>query len=255
MSMNTRAPRPGRGAFLAGTSALAVIAAAALAASPATAATSPGPAKHRGPHSVPSTMHGSGSLGLGTLRSQSEKVDRSLAGAKGAVDVMLELDPAPASSAFTRARSQRHRRCQPRSAQPDGHDPDHPGLGRVALRPHGDQGPHPVPHSRPLLGPRGAHRRQPALRARGDPRRQGRHRITPKAPSNSSSVPLIGAPEVWKGRGETGQGVRVGIIDTGIDYTHADFGGPGTGAAYADGQGVQHLHPHRQGGRRLRLRR
>jgi subtilisin family serine protease len=59
------------------------------------------------------------------------------------------------------------------------------------------------------------------------------HRITPKSPTNTSSVPLIGAPAVWKGRGQTGQNVRVAIIDTGIDYTHADFGGPGTAGAYA----------------------
>ncbi len=45
---------------------------------------------------------------------------------------------------------------------------------------------------------------------------------------NSSSVPLIGAPEVWNsatGSGATGQGIRVGVIDTGIDYLHVDFGG------------------------------
>ena len=33
--------------------------------------------------------------------------------------------------------------------------------------------------------------------------------------------------------GVDGAGVRVGVIDSGIDYTHADFGGPGTPAAYA----------------------
>jgi hypothetical protein len=34
-----------------------------------------------------------------------------------------------------------------------------------------------------------------------------------------------------------GQGVRVAVLDTGVDYTHAIFGGPGTAAAYADAYG------------------
>ncbi|MBK9715828.1 MAG: S8 family serine peptidase [Kouleothrix sp.] len=32
--------------------------------------------------------------------------------------------------------------------------------------------------------------------------------------------------------GLTGLGIRIGVIDRGVDYTHADFGGPGTPAAY-----------------------
>lgn len=44
-----------------------------------------------------------------------------------------------------------------------------------------------------------------------------------------NSVPLIGAPTVWAGvPGINGAGTKIGIIDTGLDYTHADFGGPGT---------------------------
>jgi subtilisin family serine protease len=38
------------------------------------------------------------------------------------------------------------------------------------------------------------------------------------------SVPLIGADKVWNS-GYTGDGTTIAIIDTGIDYTHPDFGG------------------------------
>ncbi|HEY6575728.1 MAG TPA: protease inhibitor I9 family protein, partial [Mycobacterium sp.] len=52
-------------------------------------------------------------------------------------------------------------------------------------------------------------------------------------PSNVHGVPLIGAPEAWGGaNGVHGEGIKIAVIDTGIDYTHADFGGPGTPAAY-----------------------
>jgi subtilisin family serine protease len=58
--------------------------------------------------------------------------------------------------------------------------------------------------------------------------------IAPKRPSLSYAVHLQKAPEVWSSGvpGAVGQNSTVAIIDTGIDYTHADFGGPGTPAAY-----------------------
>ena len=53
--------------------------------------------------------------------------------------------------------------------------------------------------------------------------------LVPKHLENFTSVPFIGAPQVWGGvgGGATGAGVKVGVIDTGIDYLHEDFGGSG----------------------------
>ncbi|MEJ1965403.1 MAG: S8 family serine peptidase [Gammaproteobacteria bacterium] len=45
--------------------------------------------------------------------------------------------------------------------------------------------------------------------------------------NNVESVPFIGAPLVWQGSPSyRGEGRKVAIIDTGIDYTHANFAGP-----------------------------
>ena len=50
---------------------------------------------------------------------------------------------------------------------------------------------------------------------------------------NTKGVTLIGAPAVWNGvNGLRGEKIKIAVIDTGIDYTHANFGGPGTVAAY-----------------------
>ena len=51
---------------------------------------------------------------------------------------------------------------------------------------------------------------------------------------NAVSVPYIGAPTVWSApTNYRGEGIKIGVIDSGIDYTHANFNGPGTVAAYA----------------------
>ncbi|MBP2020200.1 subtilisin family serine protease, partial [Symbiobacterium terraclitae] len=50
--------------------------------------------------------------------------------------------------------------------------------------------------------------------------------------AHTGSVPLIGGPEVWQSFGVLGEGIKVAVIDTGIDYLHTNFGGPGTPEAY-----------------------
>lgn len=44
---------------------------------------------------------------------------------------------------------------------------------------------------------------------------------------HTATMPLIGATQAWSSYGLTGQGIRVGVIDTGIDYLHTMFGGNG----------------------------
>ncbi|MDQ3989331.1 MAG: S8 family serine peptidase, partial [Actinomycetota bacterium] len=58
-------------------------------------------------------------------------------------------------------------------------------------------------------------------------------KVLPKTTTNSTAVQLTRALQVWRQSGPLGDGVRIGIIDTGIDYTHANYGGPGTPQAYA----------------------
>lgn len=50
---------------------------------------------------------------------------------------------------------------------------------------------------------------------------------------NETSVPFIGAPKVWKKLGAEGKGITVAVVDTGVDYNHANFGGSGDPADYA----------------------
>jgi uncharacterized repeat protein (TIGR01451 family) len=62
------------------------------------------------------------------------------------------------------------------------------------------------------------------------------HVIEPEFPLQQS-VPFVGTPQLWNnsvglGSNILGTGIKLGIIDTGIDYQHPDFGGTGQLADY-----------------------
>ena len=58
----------------------------------------------------------------------------------------------------------------------------------------------------------------------------------------SETVPYIGATAVQR-HGFKGAGIRVGVVDSGIDYTHKEFGGAGTLTAYQAAYGTSNSDP------------
>ena len=61
----------------------------------------------------------------------------------------------------------------------------------------------------------------------------GIHAIPPKQRNNATAAVTTAVTTFWsKTHSQIGTDVRIGIIDSGIDYTHATFGGTGTPAAY-----------------------
>lgn len=60
--------------------------------------------------------------------------------------------------------------------------------------------------------------------------------------NDTTSTQLIGAPKVWDGNllggSFTGEGTIIAIVDSGIDYTHTNFGGPGDYSANTDDTAV-----------------
>jgi minor extracellular serine protease Vpr len=63
----------------------------------------------------------------------------------------------------------------------------------------------------------------------------GVHLVPTYKPALTESVPYVGVPGAWSATGQTGAGVKIAVIDTGVDFYHADFGGSGSTADYAYG--------------------
>ncbi len=60
-----------------------------------------------------------------------------------------------------------------------------------------------------------------------------------KSFTGPSSVDFIGATKARTNLGLTGETIKVGVIDSGIDYTHAMFNGPGTPSSYENETGLE----------------
>ena len=65
------------------------------------------------------------------------------------------------------------------------------------------------------------------------------HVQTPKYQTAATDIDFLGARSAWtkitpnSPYGAHGENVKIAVIDTGLDYIHTNFGGPGTPAAYA----------------------
>jgi len=57
-------------------------------------------------------------------------------------------------------------------------------------------------------------------------------------PTNAKGDTLVTAPQAWGDVGATGQGVKIAVIDSGLDYYHADFGGSGNPVDFSKDTGL-----------------
>lgn len=163
-----------------------------------------------------------------TLATSPARAEAPVSAVDQPVIVMLELNAAPSAQVFERARS---RGRSPRSASMNQANKIEALAADVTRRLDVNS---TVLYSTSVLYSGVVVRTTTStLRALGNlPGVLAVHRMIAKSLTHGTSIPLTGAPLTWANAGGTGEGVTIGIIDTGIDYTHADFGGPGAPADY-----------------------
>jgi hypothetical protein len=64
------------------------------------------------------------------------------------------------------------------------------------------------------------------------------HRVGLAMPHNDNTARYMQVNKTWTQTGFTGQGVRLAVIDTGVNYYHRDFNGAGTAANDTDNPNI-----------------
>jgi subtilisin family serine protease len=161
------------------------------------------------------------------------KLDGSLAAAKGRADVVVQLaSPPVARLAAKGAAAQREQARKIKAEQAAiaaeirGLDSESVVLGSV---------------QKALNAVIVRVKAEPLARLAADPRVVSIRPLRDHQLDLSETVPYIGATAVQE-LGFDGTGVRIAILDTGIDYTHVAFGGPGTILAYKNAYGTKTKH-------------
>lgn len=165
------------------------------------------------------------------LQRGSATIDEGLAAATGPVKVMLELKDLPAAQAYNLQRG--------RGSEAQAQDMAHAQVNRI------QQAQSQLVSQLSAYNARVTNRAQRVFNAitiMVDASRlhdiarlssvKAIHNVNLYKADNAISVPLIGAPQVWTGTGFTGKGMQIGIIDSGVDYIHTDFGGTGSPISY-----------------------
>ncbi len=160
--------------------------------------------------------------------------------APAVISVMVELEDQPAINVYTEARNVRHLSVEAAREASEAHAASlaskQRGLRRVLRA--GDIGAtvvYSVRHAYNGIAVMVRSENIPRIRAL--PGVKDVHTLTPKKLLANNSAFFIHTPSFWNsvakaGLGIHGEGIKVGVIDSGIDYIHTDFGGSGSAADY-----------------------